>query len=51
MRAPAQPENVSKKVEFKNCIPFTDCISQIDDTEIDNAKYIGIIMPMYNYRI
>ena len=27
---------------------FTDCISEIDNTQIDNAKYIDIVMPMYN---
>ena len=46
--APAQAENVGKKVVFKNCAPFTDCISEINNTQIDNAKYIGVIMPMYN---
>ena len=28
--------------------PFTDCISEINNTQIDNAKYIDVIMPMYN---
>ena len=27
---------------------FTDCISEIDNTQIDNAKCIDIVMPMYN---
>ena len=30
--APAQPENVRKKVVFKNCVPFTDCVSEINNT-------------------
>ena len=38
----------SKGVIFKTCAPFTDCISEINNTQIDNAKYIDIIMPMYN---
>ena len=38
----------NKKVIFKNCAPFTDCISKINNTDIDNAKYIDIVMPMYN---
>ena len=46
--APAQPENVGKKVVFKNCVPFTDCVREINNTQMDNAKYIDIIMPMYN---
>ena len=40
--------NTNKKVIFKNCAPFTDCISGINNTQIDNAKYIDIVMPMYN---
>ena len=45
---PAQPENVGKDVVLKNCAPFTDCMSEINNAEIDNAKYIDVIMPMYN---
>ena len=33
---------------FKNCAPFTRCISKIDNKEIDNAQYIDIVVPMYN---
>ena len=40
--------NINKKVIFKNCAPFTNCISEINNTQIDNAKYIDIAMPMYN---
>ena len=40
--------NNNKKVIFKNCAPFTNCISKINNTDIDNAKYIGIVMPVYN---
>ena len=37
-----------KGVTFKNCVPFTKCISRINNTEIDNAKDIDIVMSMYN---
>ena len=37
-----------KGVAFKNCAPFTNCISEINNTQVDNAKDIDIIMPMYN---
>ena len=37
-----------KGVIFKNCTPFVKCISRINNTEIDNAKDIDIVMPMYN---
>ena len=40
--------NTNKKVIFKNCTPFTNCISEINNTQIDNAKDIDIVMPMYN---
>ena len=33
---------------FKNCAPFTSCISEINNTQIDNAKDLDVIMPMYN---
>ena len=44
----AAANNTNKKVIFKNCAPFTDCISKINNTQVDNAKDIDTIMPMYN---
>ena len=44
----AAANNTNKKVIFKNCAPFTNCISKINNIQIDNAEYIDIIMPMYN---
>ena len=38
-----------KGVTFKNCAPFTKCINRINNTEIDNAKDIDIVMLMYNF--
>ena len=46
--AGAAANNTNKKVIFKNCAPFTNCISKINNTQIDNAEYIDIVMPMYN---
>ena len=40
--------NTNKKVIFKKCALFTNCISEINNTQIDNAKDIDIVMPMYN---
>ena len=37
-----------KGLTFKDCAPFTKCISRINNTEIDNAKDINIVMTMYN---
>ena len=36
--------NTNKKVIFKNCAPFTNCISKINNTQIDNAEYIDILI-------
>ena len=44
----AAANNTNKKVIFKNCATFTNCISEINNTQIDNAKDIDIVMPMYN---
>ena len=44
----AAANNTNKKVIFKNCAPFTNCISEINKTQIDNAIDIDIVMPMYN---
>ena len=37
-----------KKIIFKNCAPFTNCISKINNSKVDNAKDIDIVMSMYN---
>ena len=47
-RAGAAANNIGKKVIFKNWARFTNCISKINNTQIDNAEYIDIVMPMYN---
>ena len=44
----AAANNTNKKVIFKNCAPFTNCISEINNAQIDNAKDIDSVMSMYN---
>ena len=44
----ADANNTNRKVIFKNCAPFTNCISEIINTQIGNAKDIDIVMSMYN---
>ena len=46
--AARQAEKIDKGVAFKNCAPFINCISEINNTQVDNAKDIDIVMPMYN---
>ena len=43
-----QVDERDKGVTFKNCAPFTKCISRINNTDIDNAHDIDIVIPMYN---
>ena len=38
----------NKDVVFKNCAPFTKCISRINNIDIDNAQDFDIVMSMYN---
>ena len=38
----------NKLVTFKNCASFTECISEINNTQVDNAKGLDVVMPMYN---
>ena len=40
--------NNDQEVMFESCSPFTDCICEINNTQIDNAKDIDVVMPMYN---
>ena len=46
--AAKQADERDKGVIFKNCAPFTECISNINNTQIDNAKDLDVVMPMYN---
>ena len=38
----------NKQAIFKNCAPFTDCITEINNTQVDNAKDLDVVMSMYN---
>ena len=46
--ATKQADERGKGVTFKNCAPFTKCITRINNTDIDNAHDINIVMTMYN---
>ena len=45
--AGAATNNANIKVIFKNCAPFTNCISKINDTQVDDAQNTDVVMPMY----
>ena len=46
--AARQADERNKGVTFKNCAPFTKFISRINNVDIDNARDIDIVMPIYN---
>ena len=48
-------DDVAKQLEernkvgiLKNCATFSKCISRVKGTDIDNARDIDIVMPIYN---
>ena len=43
-----QQDERDKSLIFKNCAPFTKCISRKNGTDIDDAQDIDIVMPMHN---
>ena len=47
-QAGENPNNADKVIVFKNFAPFTGCISEINNTQIDNARDMDAVMPMYN---
>ena len=40
--------NNRKNIIIKDCAPFTNCMSKLYNTQIDNTKDIDIVMPRYN---
>ena len=42
----ATPNNAATQVAFKNCAPFKDCRTEINDTFVGYANIINIAMPM-----
>ena len=46
--AARQADERDKSVAFKNCAPFINCISEMNNTQVDNAKDLDIGMPTYN---
>ena len=46
--ASRQAKERKKGVISKNCVPFLNCKSEINNTEIEHVKYIDTVMPMYD---
>ena len=36
------------QLAFKNCAPFTKCITKIDETTIDDVHNLDLVVPMHN---
>ena len=37
-----------KCISYNLCITYTNCISEINNTQVDDAHDIDVVMPMYN---
>ena len=44
----ATVNSTNKKVASKNCAAFTECITNINNTQVDDVQKIDVVMPMYN---
>ena len=44
----AAVNNTNKKVIFKNCAPFTACITEINNTKVDDAQKFDVVIPIHN---
>ena len=44
--AATSANNRDKKVISKNWTPFTDCLSEINNTQVDDVKDINVVIPM-----
>ena len=40
--------DLNKGISFRKNAPFTNCILKINNVLIGNAKYLDVLMPMYN---
>ena len=46
--AARQANESDKEVILKNCLPFTNCITETNYTYLDNVKDINVVMPKHN---
>ena len=38
----------NQQLTLQNCTPLTNCISKVNNTQVDNAKDFDFLMPMYD---
>ena len=41
-------DDANTKVAFKNCAPFEECRTEINESFVDKTEHINIAMPVYN---
>ena len=46
--AGATVNNTNEKVVLKNFASFTDCITEVNNTQVDDGQKIDIVMPTHN---
>ena len=39
----------NRQAILKNCTPFTNCITEIKNTQVNNEKDLDVVMPKYNW--
>ena len=44
----AGADDLAKQLDDRDCVPFTDCASAMRNNQIDHAKDLNIVIPMYN---
>ena len=44
-----QVDGNNKQAIYKNCVPFTDCIAEINNTKVGNMKDLDVVMRIYNF--
>ena len=42
-------DKINKGVIFRSCAPFTEWISELNNSRIDNTKYIDVATPTYKW--
>ena len=46
--ATGNADEINKQITFKSCATFTDCISDINITQTDNAKSFDVMILIYD---
>ena len=47
--AAKETDERNKSIIFKNCAIFITCISEVSNTQVDDAKYLDVVMSMHNF--